>query len=541
MVKSSRKCRFYCIFVRFVSSFLAYFQDKRSGFSDDFFIIRQHFTKPFILIGFFFFSSFELQEMESIHKNTRLKSVIRSILKSEICKRYFAKNKRKGSENMYQKRKYKAFILLCLILDLLAMVFLGYRYLDRKIPDEIHIDRNSGLDLSQLSNLPFVSFGESITASGEGSYQLSCTLFGKIPFKDIKVTPTKGDSILVSGSTVGIYMETAGVLVIDTGEILSEDGQLQDPAKNRLKPGDYIIGLNQQKISCKQDLIQDLEKINGNPVTVNVRRDNNTIPVSLTPVQDSSGKYKLGIWVRDDTQGIGTLTYVTKDGNFGALGHGISDIDTGNLLSIKGGKLYCAQILGVQKGEKGSPGELSGLIRYRNDNVIGQICINSSNGIYGNFTNISDNNVTEIQAAASDPDVTGSSSASPRQLETSSWDLADCFSANDPQQITLRQMKIGYKQEVQTGSASVLCDVGDGVKEYHAEITRIDMNHEDTNKSFVIRITDQELLNTTGGIVQGMSGSPILQNGKVIGAVTHVFVQDAASGYGIFIENMLKN
>ena len=143
----------------------------------------------------------------------------------KIC-RYTSKNKRKGCENMYQKRKYKAFILLCLVLDLLAMVFLGYRYLDRKIPDEIHIDRNSGLDLSQLSTLPFVSFGESITASGEGSYQLSCTLFGKIPFKDIKVTPTEADSILVSGSTVGIYMETAGVLVIDTGEILSEDGQL---------------------------------------------------------------------------------------------------------------------------------------------------------------------------------------------------------------------------------------------------------------------------------------------------------------------------
>ena len=173
--------------------------------------------------------------------------------------------------------------------------------------------------------------------------------------------------------------------------------------------------------------------------------------------------------------------------------------------------------------------------------MIGQICINSSNGIYGNFTNISDNNVTKIQAAASAPDVTGSSSASPKQQETSSWNLADYFSADDSQQISLRQMKIGYKQEVQTGPASVLCDVGDGVKEYAAEITKIDMNHEDTNKSFVIRITDQELLNTTGGIVQGMSGSPILQNGKVIGAVTHVFVQDAASGYGIFIENMLKN
>ncbi len=402
---------------------------------------------------------------------------------------------------MYRKRKYKSFILLCLVLDLLAIVFLSYRYLDRKIPDEIHVDRASGLDLSTLSDIPFISFGEAITASGEGSYQLPCRLFGKILFKEIKVTPAKADSIFVSGSTVGIYMETAGVLVIDTGEILSQDGQMQEPAKNLLKPGDYIIALNGQEISCKQDLIDDLEYLDQNTVTVSVRRANSTIPVSLTPVQDSSGKCKLGIWVRDDTQGIGTLTYVTKDGNFGALGHGISDIDTGKLLSIKDGKLYLAQILGVQKGEKGSPGELSGLIRYRNDNVIGQINANTANGIYGSFT--------------------------------------DCFSECNKQQISLCQMKIGYKQQVHTGAASILCNVGNGVKEYEAEITRIDMNHEDDNKSFVIHITDQELLNTTGGIVQGMSGSPVLQDGKMIGAVTHVFVQDAASGYGIFIENML--
>lgn len=441
---------------------------------------------------------------------------------------------------MYQKRKYKHFILLCLVLDLLTMVFLGYRYLDRKVPDEIHIDKNSGLDLSQISNLPFVSFGDTVTASGEGSYQLPCRLFGKITFKNIKVKPTEADTILVSGSTVGIYMETDGVLVIDTGEILSENGQMQDPAKNILKPGDYIVALNEQKISCKQDLINDLETIDGKPVTVSVRRNNSTIPVSLTPAQDASGKYKLGIWVRDDTQGIGTLTYVTKDGNFGALGHGISDIDTGNLLSIKGGNLYCAQILGVQKGEKGSPGELSGLIRYRNDNVIGQIRVNSSNGIYGSFTSSSGNNITELQTAASASNDTVNASESFNQSKTSFWDFTDSFSGNDSLPISLRQMKIGYKQEVQTGPASILCDVGNGVKEYDAEITRIDMNHEDTNKSFVIHITDQRLLNTTGGIVQGMSGSPILQNGKVIGAVTHVFVQDAASGYGIFIENMLE-
>ena len=387
---------------------------------------------------------------------------------------------------MYQKRKYKNFILLCLVLDLLAMIFLGYRYLDRKIPDEIHIDRKGGVNLSQLEKLPFMTFGDAVTASGEGSYHLTCRL--------------------------------------DTGEILSGDGQLQDPAKNILKPGDYIVSLNQQKISCKQDLINDLENIDGSTVTMDVRRDNSTIPVSITPVQDSSGNYKLGVWVRDDTQGIGTLTYVTKDGNFGALGHGISDIDTGNLLSIKGGNLYCAQILGVQKGEKGSPGELSGLIRYRNDNVIGHVSKNTVNGIYGSFTE----NLKENASSTKDTKNT-----------TYTWSLTDSFSDPDLQ-ISLRQMKIGYKQEVQTGPASILCNIGNGVKEYSAEITRIDMNHENSNKSFVIHITDQELLDATGGIVQGMSGSPVLQNGKVIGAITHVFVQDATSGYGIFIENMLE-
>ena len=399
---------------------------------------------------------------------------------------------------MYQKRKYKHFILLCLVLDLLAMVFLGYRYLDRKIPDEIHIDRNSGLDLSQLSTLPFVSFGESITASGEGSYQLSCTLFGKIPFKDIKVTPTEADSILVSGSTVGIYMETAGVLVIDTGEILSEDGQLQDPAKNRLKPGDYIIGLNQQKISCKQDLIQDLEKIDGNPVTVNVRRDNNTIPVSLTPVQDSSGKYKLGIWVRDDTQGIGTLTFVDENGKFGALGHGINDVDTSTLMEMNDGTLYQTEIISIQKGTAGHPGEMTGMIVYSDDRILGDITSNSVRGIFGKCND---------KALA-----LGTEEALP----------------------------IGLKQEIQRGKAQILCTVDGTTRYYDIEITDIHLDHDNVNRGIELKVTDPELLAVTGGIVQGMSGAPIIQNGKFVGAVTHVLVQDSTRGYGIFIENMLE-
>ena len=185
--------------------------------------------------------------------------------------------------------------------------------------------------------------------------------------------------------------------------------------------------------------------------------------------------------------------------NYGALGHGISDVDTGELLEIQNGALYQAQILGIQKGAKGSPGELSGLIRYEPGKIIGSIETNSKNGIYGHFT------------------------------------------GDRKSPISLKKMPVGYKQEVTEGEASILCCVEDEVKEYQAEITKIDMNHSDTNKSFVIRVTDPKLLSVTGGIVQGMSGSPVLQNGKIIGAVTHVFVQDSTSGYGIFIENMMEH
>lgn len=379
------------------------------------------------------------------------------------------------------------------------MGWLGYRLLDRKIPDQILVDHENSREVAHLLERPFVTFDDAITVSGKDSYTLHCRLLGVIPFKDVKVKNTTAKEVYVSGEAVGIYMQTKGVLIIDTGEIRLESGETEEPARDIVKPGDYIVAFNQDKIRCKQDLLNDLADLDGDSVTLEVRRGKETVPLSLTPVKDEEGKYKLGIWVRDDTQGIGTLTYVEEDGSFGALGHGISDVDTGELLSIAEGSLYHAQILGIRKGEKGNPGELSGLIRYESGNIMGDISENSKNGIFGTI----------------DAD----------QLEG----------------LKLQKIPIGYKQDLKTGPASILCCTDGEVKEYAAEITRIDMNHEDTNKSFVIQITDKELLEKTGGIVQGMSGSPVLQNGKIIGAVTHVFVQDSTSGYGIFIENMLEN
>ena len=400
---------------------------------------------------------------------------------------------------MNRKRKYRYLLLTFLALDLILMGWLGYRLLDRKIPDQILVDHENSQEVTKLLERPFVSFDDAITVSGKDSYTLHSKILGVIPFKDVKVKNTTLEDVYVSGDAVGIYMQTKGVLIIDTGEIRSENGETKDPARNIVKPGDYIVAFNQDEIRCKQDLMDDLAELSEKSVTLKVRRGEKTIPLTVDPVKDENGKYKLGIWVRDDTQGIGTLTYVDQNGRYGALGHGISDVDTGELLNIAEGDLYTAQILGIRKGEKGNPGELSGLIRYENKNILGSISENSENGIFGTIR-------TE-------------------QMEA----------------LDLKKISIGYKQDLKTGPASILCCTDGEVKEYDAEITRIDMNHEDSNKSFVIQVTDKELLEKTGGIVQGMSGSPVLQDGKLFGAVTHVFVQDSTGGYGIFIENMMGN
>ena len=229
-----------------------------------------------------------------------------------------------------------------------------------------------------------------------------------------------------------------------------------------------------------------------------VVRRNEMITLALTPVQTEDGTYKLGIWVRDNIQGIGTLTFTTQEGEFAALGHGISDVDTGERLEISKGELYEAKILSVQKGAVGSPGELRGVIDYEDSKVLGQIENNTSNGISGTLK-------------------------------------------KEKQTILEGELyPIGLKQEIQTGSAKILCDVGEGVKEYEIEITEVNWNAKDSNKSFVIHAVDEKLMELTGGIVQGMSGSPIIQNGKLVGAVTHVLVNDPTRGYGIFIENMLE-
>lgn len=332
--------------------------------------------------------------------------------------------------------------------------------------------------------------------SDRGSYQIPCSLLGMLPLKNVQVETVEDQWVCVSGNPVGLYMETQGVLIVDTGEITNQNGIALEPAANIVQPGDYILEVNGKTVSRKRELIAEIEDCQGENVELVVNRKGEEIPLSLEPVLTQEENYKLGIWVRDNTQGIGTMTYVDEKGRFGALGHGISDTDTGELLDVSGGELYQAQIVSIIRGAQGVPGELSGYIEYEDEKKIGTIEKNTDIGIFGQIF--------------SDTQISG------------------------------EKVKIGYKQEVKKGKAQILMQLEGKVEYYDIEITDIYSSQQDTNKSFQIQVTDPELLAKTGGIVQGMSGSPILQDGKLIGAVTHVFVQDSSKGYGIFIENMLE-
>ena len=397
------------------------------------------------------------------------------------------------------KRKYRFFVICCLVLDLLVILISGYRYLDRKIPDEIQIpgDRKTE-DVTEVLSTPLVTFEEAVTVSQDGGYILPCKLLGYIPFKEIKVTPADDQEVYVSGSTIGIYMQTEGVLVIDTGEIQNRNGETEEPARNIIRQGDYIISFNGEKISTKRELIDDISELDGSEVTLEISRKGESIPVSVTPVKDKNGEYKVGLWVRDSAAGVGTITfYWDKMQTFAALGHAITDIDTGEIVQISSGEIDDVSIVSLVKGVKEKPGKIQGTILQ--NSIIGSIYKNTQYGIYGVVKNI----------------------------ENLDIDYS-------------RKMYVATRQEINLGEATILSNIDGELKEYKIEIQKTYLNNNYDNKSMVIKVTDEELLNKTGGIIQGMSGSPIIQNGKFIGAITHVFVKDPSIGYAVFADRMIS-
>lgn len=416
-------------------------------------------------------------------------------------------------------RLYRA--CLCAVLILACLGLMGYSYylVDSSIPSVIHVRAESEESLE----LRIPARGEIVNVSRQGNsnipngavtidlsrpltlktgntddLQMQVKLFGILPFKQVGIRVIEDRELIPVGVPIGIYVKTEGVLVVGTGEFASQGAGKVSPAKNILKSGDYVIKLNGTEVTGKDDLIMRIENCGGEEQLLTIRRDAETYDVRIKPERDRTGKYKIGVWVRDNAQGVGTMTYIDENGNFGALGHGINDVDTSTLMEMNDGTLYQTEIISIRKGAAGQPGEMTGMIVYSDDRILGDITSNSIRGIFGKCN----------QKALA----LGTEEALP----------------------------IGLKQEIEKGPAQILCTVDGTTRYYDIEITEIHLDHDNVNRGIELRVTDPELLSVTGGIVQGMSGAPIIQKGKFVGAVTHVLVQDSTRGYGIFIENMLE-
>ena len=350
--------------------------------------------------------------------------------------------------------------------------------LDKKIPVTLAMSTKPQSVMAQIGERTFQAMKqeravETCSQLKQGEYTLTCYLFGILPMKEVQVSVVNGKSLYVSGQVVGIYGAAQGVLVLGSGPVTK-----------------------------KEELMERINQYGEQPVVLTLWRGAEQIQVSVEPVEAAEHKgYRLGLWVKDDMAGIGTLTYFDQDGNFGALGHGIGNGQTKDLLRLSDGRLYKAQVLGIKKGVRGTPGELEGVVYYGKDNQIGEVSSNTQIGIYGTLTK----NFREEKKNES------------------------------------LLCPVGYKQEIQTKDAVILSDASGELQSYRIVIDDLDYTPGDKNKGIRFHVEDENLLKLTGGIVQGLSGSPILQDGKLIGAVTHVLVNDPTKGYGIFVEEMTAN
>lgn len=349
------------------------------------------------------------------------------------------------------------------------------------------------------------------------------------------------EGVYACGRLTGIYEQTEGVLVVNTTEVTDEEGKKVNPADKKVQCGDYILSVNGCTVADKEELseaVNDIMKqydeshedksnedksgtvesqkeiinenksdsskikteINKRTVKIKFLRGGEAMSADITPVRMDDGRYYMGIWVKDDLAGIGTITYYTKDGRFGALGHGIGDgTQSGNLLYANSGDLYSMKLTKIKKGKAGVPGEIGGVVYFGKKSHIGTLDCNSNLGIYGQL----------------DSD------------ELSEYAAEDTY------------YPVAGKDEIHTGSAQMISEISGKLEKYNLEITNIDKKATDTNKGMELKVTDDRLIELSGGIVQGTSGSPIIQDGKIIGAVTHVFVDDPTGGYGICIDEML--
>ncbi len=343
--------------------------------------------------------------------------------------------------------------------------------------------------------------GMTLVSNEKGKGTVTLSLFGLIPVKTMTVSVLDDMVLIPGGLAVGVTLRTQGVLVVGMSPVTLESGDQICPVRDAgLNPGDTIVAVNGSEVTDTESLVALILKAQRDNagVELTVTRYGERMIFDVTPVNDSSGQPKLGLWARDSTNGVGTLTYYDPATMlFGALGHPITDADTGALLPVRSGHLYPAEIVGTKKGERGAPGELKGVFGT-DSSPLGRLTDNTLYGVFGGMA------------------------------------------GNVPGLLYPDGLPVAGRSSVKAGKATIISTVDkDGPKEYDCEILQVFRQESISAKSLVVKITDEELLAKTGGIVQGMSGSPIIQDGYIVGAITHVYVSDPTRGYGIYIEWML--
>lgn len=371
------------------------------------------------------------------------------------------------------------------------------------IPEKLILLKNEDYKLNLLNGIEISETKEKnkIETDIIGKIELKLKALGIIPIKDISVSVIPQNVVIPAGETLGVKLYSKGVLVVGKSIVDGIDGKDYEPyANTNIEVGDIILKVNENEIENIEDLKEAVKESKGNALLVTYEKGDTVFQDKITPIKSIDGNgYKIGLWVRDGAMGIGTLSFVdTETGKFAALGHGVSDTDTKEKIEIDSGTLNEAKIVSITKGKKDSPGEILGVLN--SDNIVGNIEKNSTIGIYGNLT---DEKIKE-------------------------------YAQKQP-------IKVASRKEIELGKASILCTIEEGkTEEFEIEIQKKYLDKDTSSKCMIIKVTDEKLLEKTGGIIQGMSGSPILQNGKLIGAVTHVFVNDATRGYAVFADMMLE-
>lgn len=384
----------------------------------------------------------------------------------------------------------RIFSVICFFVAGAVLMFLMIGYV--RIPDVMTVNEYDEINVSKTYVCQAL-VNTSSEKRNTDEYITSVKLFNIFPVKDAKVTVMQRKYVVPGGNVFGIRLYTKGVMVIRIDGVTTSSGNVSPGKQAGLKEGDMIISVEGVSITRNKELSKMFAESGGKTLKMQIERDGHIKEIDFTPVLSDDSSYKGGLWIRDSTAGIGTVTwYDRNDGVFAGLGHAVCDVDTGEIMPLSGGDIVEARVTGCYKGTSGSAGELCGVF---SSGSVGELYINSSTGVFG---------VLEKYSATSEV------------------------------------LPIALRQEIVEGPARIICTIDEnGPAYYDIEIKKIFKSATNSQRNMTIKVTDKKLIDTTGGIVQGMSGSPIIQNGMLVGAVTHVFIDDCTEGYGIFAENML--